>query len=244
MSTKKRKKATTWFSDKSMAQIYSQGVEFAFFNENKEQCHPFAFCKDFLQDAVWAMLNKKKSSIYSFSYEYGVNPPLDMEKTRLGVRNKGDDDFKKKCKKARLFLRELEAELQFEPSTLVCYGNYKEGKNPVFVFHGDRRWMFSPPMISLYSLAIRVGMTYEKGPWRKHFESAKEYIGRNDDGYTNRAKAALDKLIGKKPEEVFAKTIEDNYPSDCPIYVMHDQSGIIKFAEGSVSTQVSKNWNS
>ena len=99
---KKEPHIKTWFGDTNyLEQIYESGLEYAYVNASGEQCHQFAFCKDFLQDAMWATLNKTKTTIYNFKYGYGDNPPLDLEKMRLAVRLKGTtyNYFENKCKK-------------------------------------------------------------------------------------------------------------------------------------------------
>lgn len=236
-------KATKWFPDERLSQIYNKGLEYAFFNADNEQCHTFAYCKDFLQDAVWATLNKKKASIHLFSYEFGKNPPLDMETMRMGVRNKGDKEFADKCEKSLKFMHAMEADMGFQPSEMYSVGKYEGGDDEVFVYASDVRWMYSPVLISLYSLALRVGMTYEEGSWREHFESAKSYLGSNDKSYTASAKKALDKIVGKDVGEVFAATLEENYPENCDMTGMHHYSGIVSFANGKMSDAVTKNWS-
>lgn len=236
-------KEVKWYADERLSQIYSKGLEYAFFNEKNEQCHPFAYCKDFLQDAIWAQLNESKASIYSFTYQHGHNPPLDLSLTRMGLRNKGDKDFSAKCEKSLHFMRAMETDMDFTPSEVYSVGNFEGGEDEVFVFTSDVRWMHSPVLISLYSLALRVGMTYEGGSWREHFENAKEYLGSNDKGYTKSAKKALDKIVGKDITKVFAAEFKDNYPSDCGVSGMHNYSGIVSFAEGNVNEKVKTNWS-
>jgi len=233
---------TSWFDDKGMNQIYSTGLEFSWVSPEGKQCHPFAFCKDYLQDAVWATINNQNAGIYGFYYVPGTNPVVDFKATRVAVRLKGDQDFKSKCLKSLNFMRAIEADQGFDPSRLEYGGKYKDGTDEVYVLVGDVRWMYSPTLISLYTLAVRVGMTYEEGSWREHFENAKSYIGSNDAKYTTRAKAGLDKVIGKPITEIFASKFEDNYPADAGIYGLHDHSGIVSLSEGRVDAAVKKNW--
>ena len=57
--------------DYHTSQIYSTGVEFAMVGrvgKKWKQATTFVFCKDFLHDAIWAMLHKRPVSIYDFSY--------------------------------------------------------------------------------------------------------------------------------------------------------------------------------
>lgn len=60
--------------DYHTAQIYSTGVEFAMVGrvaKKWKQATTFVYCKDFLHDAIWAMLHKTPVSIYDFTF----NPP-------------------------------------------------------------------------------------------------------------------------------------------------------------------------
>lgn len=232
---------TAWFDDKGMNQIYSSGLEFAFVSPDGAQCHAFAFCKDYLQDAIWATLHNKTAQVYGFTYTAGSNPPLDMENCRIAVRLKGEPELRELSLKALEFIRALEQEMKFAPSQLQYGGKYKGGDD-VFVFVGDKRWMYASTMLSLYTLALRVGMTYEEGPWREHFASAKKYLGSNDNSYTNSANKGLDRLLGKPVEQTFAAKFEDNYPLDVSIYGMHDSSGIVSFGDGNIDTKVKKSW--
>lgn len=235
---------TKWYKDVGMAQIYSSGLEFAFVSAAGEQCHAFAYCKDFLQDAVWATLNKSSAAIYGFSYVHGENPPVDTNNMRLAVRIKGANgkDFEEKCKKAQIFLQEVDAVQGFAPTELLLGGKRKGEANDTFVFVSDQQWLHSSVMVSFYSLLVRVGMTYEGGGWRKHFDNAKAYIGSNDKGYTNSAQKGVDKIIGKKPSAIFAKNFIDNYPKGVDVSAMHNSSGILAYSKGTVNATVKSKW--
>ena len=87
--------------------------------------------------------------------------------------------------------------MKFEKSTMQPLGTYRDTEDEVFLFLSDKRWMYSPVLISLYSLALRVGATYEGGDWKEHFSNGNDYIGRNDKTYTASAVKALDKIVGK-----------------------------------------------
>ncbi len=230
---------TKFFNDEGMAQIYSSGLEYAFVGPTGEQCHAFAFCKDFLQDAVWSTLNKSKAAIYGFSYTYDKNPALDMSNTRLAVRFKGKKDLKEMCFKALAFLHALEVSFGMSQSSLSYGGDFKG--DAVWVFTGDKKWMYSPPMISLYSLFIRVGLNYEGGDWQEHLGKT-TFVGRNDKQYLSQAMPAIKFLNGKKVEEVFADEWEKNYPSDANVSYMHNNSGIACLGSNNINSSVNKNW--
>lgn len=238
----KKPMITKWHSEGNLNQIYSSGLEFAFISKEGEQCHPFAFCKDYLQDAIWATLNKSSAAIYGFSYKHGRNPIVDLKKTRMALRFKNQAGFDELAVAALKFIHEMEKAQGYELSELHYGGKYKDKTHPVYVFVSDQRWMHSPVMISLYTLALRVGLSYTGGDWQQHFTAAKKYYGRNDKTYTKAAKKALEKIIGKDVGDVFAKKFADNYPKKLSMSGMHDRSGIVSFGNGYVDAQVKVNW--
>ncbi len=235
---------TKWFKNVGMNQIYSSGLEFAFISAEGKQCHAFAYCKDFLQDAVWATLNKSSASIYGFSYVHGTNPPVDLSVMRLGVRlsNSKPGELEKMCLNSVKFLREVDKEQGFAPTDILLGGKRKGEKSDTFVFVSDPKWLYSPVMVSWYSLLVRVGMTYAGGDWRKHFDGAKSYLGRNDKRYTTSSKAGVDKLVGKQPNTIFAKTFSGNYPKGVVVSAMHNNGGIVAFSKGNVDPKIKAKW--
>lgn len=233
---------TKWHPEGSLHQIYSSGLEYAFVNQAGEQCHPFAFCKDYLQDAIWATIHKSSVTIHGFHYTHGKNPPLDLENTRIALRLKGNKDFKNMCAKSLNFIRAIDAAQGFEPTELLYGGTYNDGSDEVYVFVSDKRWMYSTVLISLYTLILRVGMTYEGSDWRNHFSNAKSYLGCNDKSDTASATKGLDKFIGKPVESIFAKKMEDNYPKSVAVSNMHHRSGAVCFGNNNISADVKVNW--
>jgi hypothetical protein len=230
----------TAFADKSMAQIYSSGLEFAFIGPEGIQCHSFAYCKDFLQDAIQATLHKKTSSIWGFSYDYKVNPPLDLENTRMAVRYKGRATLEEEVKNSVRFMNEIESELGFASTTVHDGGKHANAQTYVFI--SDKKWMHAPPLISMYSLLLRVGLNYKDGGWLKHLEAGK-FIGNNDASYISTGIKGIKDIVKKKIENIFADKMEDNYPSSVSIGTMHDQSGIVAYSRG-MSGALVQNWKS
>ncbi len=230
---------TKAFGDESLAQIYNSGLEYAFINEKGEQCHPFCLCKDFLQDALWAELNKTATTIHGFTYKSGVNPPLDLSRTRLLARFKGKPEFAQMCQASLAFLNEVEESYGLEKTSLVFAGT--SGKDQIWMFVGDNYWMQAPPMISLYTLMIRVGLNYQGGGWEEHLKSPK-LVGSNDKYYLESSKAAIVKLKEKGPKNIFAQAMLDNYPNDCTVSDMHNYSGIKSLASNQIKQAVKKNW--
>lgn len=230
------------YPDAGLNQIYSTGLEFAFVNAQGEQCHPFAYCKDFLQDAIWAEVNKDKSSIYGFTYAHKKNPAVDLTTTRVAVRYTKKTDFRKICRQSEKFLNAAEKDLGFSPTKLIYGGrNEKSKTGSVMIFEGDKKWMHAPPMISMYTLLIRVGLNFEGGDWKKHLEKG-SFLGSNDNNYLSAARPVILKMCGTNILEIFAAKMEKNYPSGCDVGTMHNYSGIQSLGKGNISAEVSKHW--
>jgi hypothetical protein len=71
MTVKPVETAVTFGKNYDTDQIYSTGIEFAFAGRKDrkwKQATTFAYCKDFLHDAVWATLNRKPIHVHGFHY--------------------------------------------------------------------------------------------------------------------------------------------------------------------------------
>ena len=146
---------------KNISQIPKDGVEFAFVDEKFKQSHQLVWCKDFLQDVIAAVVQKKKISIYGFSFDPEKNT-ISMDRTRILIANHKDENFEQRVLNCQKFLKEFEAKLGLKRTRVFkCTSSpptYK--KSGVFVLESSRRWLISPPMISLYSLFVRIGLVH------------------------------------------------------------------------------------
>jgi len=227
-------RVTTWIKDAKLHEIYSTGMKYAFISNDWKQSHTFVLCKDFLQDAVWATVNKCESNIYGFHFRPGENAPVDLSRVRIAVRHK-NPKFEEDCLRALTFIRELDAAQKFEPTELHFGGLFNGAGEKVYVFVGDKRWLHSTVLLSLYALAIRVGMTYNGIGWKRHYGTAKKYFGTNDKEYTRQTLSVLDKIVGKSPYTLFHSKMEDNYKKGLSISDIHERGGIVAVAEGSLA---------
>ena len=148
-----------------LSQIYTSGLEYCFISKDRQQACAFMLCKDFLQDALMAMHHGSKINIYNFSYDSKKDAPIDLERTRLAIANSRDDKFGEKIPAMMNFIHQIERKLKLIRSTCQQVENppSKYAKCGVYVIDASNRWMRSPPMISLFSLLIRVGFTHKIG---------------------------------------------------------------------------------
>jgi hypothetical protein len=234
-----RKRAIKWMSDEQkLAQAFSSGLEFAFISKDKFQCTTFAFCKDFLQDAVQAYCIQKKRNIYGFEYDPAIHPPICLEKTRLAIANEDDDYLDHKIPLMMDFLHQIEKTLGISKSLVKQCSNppLKYIRCGVWIIEGSARWLRSPPMLSLYTLLIRLGIghqigtSYEKTLTDISTGKMKAY----QDIDRLRLKSAMPgikKIMKFGDRKLFYNKIELNYPKRIRTNTMHNALGIIGFAE-------------
>lgn len=204
----------------------------------RKQCHQFAKCRDFLHDAVWAYINKSVCNIHRFNYKYGEYPNIDLKKMRMLVfLQKEDKNFKAKIKRAQKILHHYENMAGWPKSRISTVVD----ENQMILFTGSARWMLSPPLVSMYTLLIRLGdKNIEEFKTDKELQKIYEKLGNtkycgndNDLRYIRDCYDKLDIVI-KYHEELFGKKIEENYPSGIDKHSFHDYGGILSLCTFSL----------
>jgi hypothetical protein len=237
---------------KKLAQVASEGLEYAFVSKDYVQVHQLVWCKDFLQDALYSFLNKKKRSIYGFSYDPYADPPIYMGETRIMLANYRDKDFATKltvnCKQ---FLNQIESHLRMTKTQFIkcCNPPKRYQRNGVFIARASRRWMKSPPMISLYTLLVRVGLvhnlgdTFEETIQKVKAAQTAAYNSKHVDSYSNdsallrRSESAISRILRYGDRKVFHREIKQNFPVKdrngriIPISTYHDKCGLCGYSE-------------
>jgi len=223
-------------------QIYNKGLEYAILSDNYELCHPLVWCKDFLHDVVHSSLTGKNFEIYRLKYNPSINPKACIKETRILVANARDNRMHKKIDGCLDFINQIEDRIGIPRSKVrKCLNpclNYHE--NNVFIFQGNKRWIFSPPMLSLYTLLIRVGFAHKTG---KDYNltiqdlksgNIKPYQSK-DTRWITEVEPALEKIIRVGDKKIFYKDINLNYPSSMIVDTMHNRMGIIGYAHDMVA---------
>ena len=227
-----------WFetNQSKILQIYSKGLEYALVSNDFRQCHPFILCKDFLHDVVFSTINKKPIEIYKFKFDPTNNPLPCLDKTRILITNAKDRNFAKKIPDVLNLLNQVESHLKIKKSIVRRCANPPETyrKTGVFMFEGSRRWIQAPPMLSLYSLLLRVGFCHTAGDdFMKTIKnitsgSIKPYQRRDKD-YLKEVELALDEILRHGDRKIFNKNIHSNYPN-LEIDLIHNRLGIVGFS--------------
>lgn len=235
---KKYGKKIAWHKGSPMRilQIYNKGLEFALVSNKFEQCHPFVWCKDFLHDVIYADLHDKVVEIYRFKYNPQIDPRVCRNETRLLVTNQRDSKLSIKIDNVLDFVNQIEEVLHF-PKTKVrkCINSPQEYKHGVFLFQGSKRWQNSPPLLSLYSLLIRIGFSHQIGT---NFNTTISLLKEGhlkpyqtkDSKWIAEVEPALHKIIRLGDRKIFYRNIKFNYPQNFLIDHIHNSLGIMAFA--------------
>ena len=232
-----------------LSQIPKEGLEYAFLTHDYVQIHQFVWCKDFMQDVIFGCLNNRKMDIYGFVYDPNRDPPVDFSKTHMLLNSYKDANFGTKVLNGLSdFLHQIEKQLKMKPTVFEKASNphWRYRESGIFIAVGDPRWMHSPPMISLYTMLLRVGLVHKKG--RPFFETIqkmksgelKPYYGRekgdNDQKLLETTEKGFKRILDRGDQAIFHEKLKDNYPEkqhrlSISVYSVHDNWGMVGFSE-------------
>lgn len=227
-----------WFTQKqNLSEIYSSGMQYSLVNQDGKQCCPFCHCKDYFQDAVWATLHGKSTSIYGFSFDPATNPPLDMENTRMLLTNSKDNKFLEKIENMLDFINQVEDIFDFRNTTAKVVENPEAKYKTCGIIEtcSSHRWMRSPVLLSIYTLLLRVGFSHTKGNnWQdtiKGMISGKiAQYQTNDKGYLQQSIEGLEYILKAGYKNIFYVQPKFNYPEKADVNSIHNRSGIVAFS--------------
>jgi hypothetical protein len=149
-----------FFPKAKLAEIYqTSGVQFSFIttpaNGNK-QCHPWVKCRDFLHDAIRAYITKEAVEVYNFEYDRKINPPIDLRRTRLIVKDTKNkkNDFIAHMFRA-LHIINIYENIAGTTTSNITFHDSEDGT--ICYFNGPGIWMKACALISMYTFLIRLG---------------------------------------------------------------------------------------
>jgi len=229
-----------------LAQAINSGLEFTFASENDEQCGPFAFCKDYLQDAIYGLVNNKEASIYGYSYSPEDKQQPSIKKIKILLTNSSDVLLKNKIPGCIDFLNQIEDKLKIKKSV------FKECIDPpdkykscgVWEVVGSKRWLRSPVMISLYTLLIRVGFSHKKGNYDDTISKITNNKMRTyqpvDKSRLISAMPGINRIFEEGDRNIFKSPIKSNFPDSVGVGIVHGTLGIVGFSQESAKPYVPK----
>jgi len=160
-----KRKVNYFRKNVGLCEIYqSVAMKFSFASEQNKiitQSHEWVQCRDFLHDAVKAMLIEKSSPIYNFIFEVKKNPPIDLKKMRMLVSQKGlknGRSFRNNLTSALKLINYYESLIGEDLSTIKqVQGDVKTDYKFVWLLTGPKFWISAPHLVSLYTLLLRLG---------------------------------------------------------------------------------------
>jgi hypothetical protein len=228
----------------AFSQAYSSGMEYSFVSDDYRQVHPMVYCKDFLHDAIFATVNKNKVSVYSFSYDQKKDIPIPRLRTRLAITNSSDPDFGSKIENILDLLNQVEKELKFIATTVrrcVAPPQKKYEKCGVYLFEGSKQWMMAPPMLSLFTLLLRVGACHKKGtPFKETLQGVESkkipQYQTSDSNFLKTGMVGIERILSEKPSKIFGRSLVKNYPKGLSGGTIHNNFGIVAFSRSTTKT--------
>lgn len=218
----------------TIRQKYYTGLQFALVSQKNEQCHPFVWCKDFLHDVIYSSINLTKINLYDFTFDPAINPIPDLSKTKLLLANSRDKNLQKKILNCLDFINQIEHELKIKKTIAKPCCDCPQGYTQVVMIEGSKRWIQSPPMLSLYTLLLRVGLSHNYGNNYKdtirEIKSGKiKPYQKQDRNYLKSCDVAIVKILKHGDRKIFSRKIKNNYPV-MSVEDIHNKLGAIGFS--------------
>ena len=133
-----------------LSEDVKHGLCYSFYVSNK-QCHQWVHCKDFLNDVVAATVN----TCSPFSI-YGLRvPTIPISLKTCALLLKEEEPQMYSVKAAIEFVNIV--------NDLVGFNKTRVNSKvlPFYKTRGDKRWLHDPRLLSLYTLLLRLGLTYD-----------------------------------------------------------------------------------
>lgn len=227
----------------SIGQMYSKGIEFSLISKDGDQIHPFVFCKDFLQDVVYGHLHDKSAAIFGFRYDPKTNPAVDMDLTRICIADAKMKNFRSCLASSLEFVNFFAKKMHIRSTFELKIKPHPTYNDCCAYLVGSRVWQNAPPLLSLYTLLLRAGMSHNLGDsvedsYRQMISGKIKTYNHSDQSFLRRSQSSVDQLMKIGYRKFFYVDPKRNYPVNCPISAMHNNFGICGFSEGLTSAYV------
>ncbi len=223
-----------WFKGRmNLHQTIWEGLQYSLLSPDYNQGHPFVYCKEFILDAVWATLNNQSTDVYGFKYNPELNP-VSINPLKMLVRNLEDPNFKDKVPNCLKFINKLEKEFGFSKTQVELCENAEKAYTAQFII--SEQWLHAPPLLSLLTLMIRIGMIYngKENIWNHSFKVSNKLLKSyqiKDDQHLRDSYDCIQDLIKTNCRRFNAHRL-DNWPKNVRGIYIHEFGGIVSLAKG------------
>lgn len=193
---------------KDIYENYTGGFSYSWVSENNEQVSKFFTCRDHVLKCFLVSYLQKNWETY---YKIG-DAKIDSKNIRILIRDKENDLFESMMPNLLDFLNQFEDKMGVEKSVI-----YKvKASDNCFLLLGSKEWLLSPPLVSLYTLLLRVGPLHKIGDdFRTTLamsSNGKVYSARaNDYSFMKQSLNRITSLLEKGYKSFFCLKMEDNY---------------------------------
>ena len=142
------------------------------------------------------------------------------------------------------FLHQIEKNLRMSLTVARECSNppHKYALGGVWLFESSKKWLISPPMVSLYTLLVRVGFSHPIGA--NYQDTIKKIIDNQikpyqweDKSRLSGGKSGIDYIFKHGVSKIFHRNIKDNYPR-VRVNTLHNDFGIMGFARNATKKYV------
>lgn len=232
----------------SSASVYtSAGILFSFVTKAKDaedmitrkQATQFFSCRDHVNDALRAHVHQRRNGVYDF----GTNPPIDMEKMRLLIRKDCEKDqfdmYRERFFSAKRLLNFYEKAANWPLSKITTVKLKRKKDAAAWLITGPKQWVSYSQLMSMVTLIFRVIGGY--GPiefvdnddierWfgrliEKYDEDVESGIFQQDADLNTYLSHSVDKfhMLVTRYDDIFTQPVDEAYPVEGNV---HSAGGI------------------
>jgi hypothetical protein len=219
--------------------VYSNsGIMFSFVTRatdaediiTRRQSTQFFTCRDHVNDALRAHVHQRHNGVY----DYGTNPPIDMEKMRMLVRRdckkESFDKYRERVFSAKRVLNFYENAASWPLSKVTTVKMKKKKNVAAWLITGPKQWVSYSQLMSMVTLIFRVISNY--GPieftdnndierWfgnlvEKYDEDVESGIFQQDPDLNTYLPHSLDKfhMLVTRYDDIFTQSVDEAYPAE------------------------------
>lgn len=214
--------------------LYSRGVEYTFctapIKDNIYKITMLHTCKDYMHDIVRAHVNKGSGT--NHGYSYGINRPVDMNNTRILLKESGikntPSEFKTGVFSGKRVINYYEKRYKMSSKTRLFRAINHEEPREYWMLIGPSEWVSNPYLLSLYLLIFRAFIENGKKFTFEDEMDIADYYKQIDTRDANILLNVADKIhVVLENRELLFKDlgINDLYPKDAYWYDFHATAG-------------------
>lgn len=232
-----------------LSQSYSSGFEYSIINDSGMLLMPFMTCKDYMNDFIWAVVNKRRASIYGLTVD-PTKPDfkVNLKNLRIVVRdkNKNFEDFYKSIQNSINFINDSFKNLPTFPEIKIL-NYFKYDGNKGLVINLPLKYTLAGPIMSTFFLYLRSGHKYDRN--HELYKTPLKYINNMgkiegasyrpaDRGDMKASRKLMYRLVKFGLRRYFKIDFKTNYNANHNIDTIHNNYGIRSYTNSKRFTKM------